>query len=376
MPILKTISRIRKSLRIRYHQKLSKYLTQKNGWRSENPILVIESDDWGAEHVPSYDVIKKVLAGGEPSDYDFDGLESSDDIEKLCDILSSCRNLKGNRPVFTANFIMSNPDYLEIKKSDYKSFVYKTISDSFNHEVNSSVLWKSYKQAISRGLFVPQLHGLFHFNVRRWMEKIKNQEPDTMKAFDYMMVGRTEDESGIGISGMAPIYHAEEQEIRKLIEAGTKLFENVFGIKSFTSIAPCYAWASPLTELLFRQFGVNAIQGKEFQYLPNKKIKSHYLGEIGPGGVIYLTRNCVLEPVVGKTTAKECFKQITFAFRNNLPAIICSHRINYTSRVNKEKRELGLKTLHEVLQKVVVCFPNVEFLSSDQLAKKILKLIY
>lgn len=366
--------RIKKSASIRFNRYRSNRLNLKAGWRSENPVLVIESDDWGAEHIPSRDILKKSPGLGENlSEYDFDGLESTEDIEELCATLRTYRNAKGNSAVITANFIMANPDYRQIQKNNFKKFIYKRIDDGFNHETDIATLWKSYRKAIDSGVFVPQFHGLLHFNVKNWMERLQNHDPDTINAFNLTMIGGEQEDFGIGIRGMEPAYHTTEDELHPLIEEGMKIFKVVFGFTSFTSIAPCYAWISPQTELLFTEFGIRAVQGKEFQYLPDGTMEPHYTGQYGPGGILYLTRNCILEPTVGKTTADGCFEQIVFAFKNKLPAIICSHRINYTSRVDRRVRNLGLKILSDVLRKVVQYFPEVEFLSSEQLAKRILK---
>ena len=98
----------------------------------------------------------------------------------------------------------------------------------------------------------------------------------------------------------------------------------------------------------------------------------HYLGELGFRGILYLTRNCMLEPVTNNTTAEQCIFKIATLFEKGFPAILSSHRINYTSRVSAEARDKGLAVLDSVLKKVKEMFSEVEFLSSDKLAERIL----
>ena len=65
-------------------------------------------------------------------------------------------------------------------------------------------------------------------------------------------------------------------------------------------------------------------------------------------------------------------EQICRAFSYKMPAVVCSHRLNYTSRVSDSIRDKGLTVLAGVLEKVLHKFPEAEFLSSDKLASRIL----
>ena len=50
--------RVQKSRKLRWYQWRGQKLNQRLGWRSNRPILVIESDDWGAEHIPGPEVLE------------------------------------------------------------------------------------------------------------------------------------------------------------------------------------------------------------------------------------------------------------------------------------------------------------------------------
>ena len=60
-------------------------------------------------------------------------------------------------------------------------------------------------------------------------------------------------------------------------------------------------------------------------------------------------------------------QQIEAAFRWNLPANISSHRVNFCGHIDPKNRETGLKALKELLDAIVKRWPEVEFMSSDQL---------
>ena len=88
----------------------------------------------------------------------------------------------------------------------------------------------------------------------------------------------------------------------------------------------------------------------------------------------YFYRNCVFEQALnhnaGKTDEEiinKILSDIDFAFSCNKPAIICTHRINYTSGIDAQSRNAGLKLLDKLLCEVEQRYSNIEFLSSDEL---------
>jgi hypothetical protein len=55
----------------------------------------------------------------------------------------------------------------------------------------------------------------------------------------------------------------------------------------------------------------------------------------------------------------------------NKPAIISTHRINFTSRLNPENREKNIVLFKELLENVIQKWPDVEFLSTPELGNLI-----
>ena len=368
--------RIHKSQSLWWYSRRGRKLNYQFGWQSEHPVLVIESDDWGAERVPGPDVIREMQGTGfYPKNLTAvcDGIERPNDVDRLCDVLNSHKDSGRNPAVITANFVMANPDFLAIRESNYSVFKAKIIDEGWNHEQDSAALWQSYRNGFRSGLIVPQLHGMLHFCPDEWLRKLRQGDAVSLKAFSLQMIGEREDIASVGREGMGAIYHVEAEAINRLVEEGLGAFKRVFGMDSITTIAPCYAWRSPETEEALLLQRIRVMQGREYQILPGWKMKAHYLGERGPGGTLYLVRNCLLEPVDAMTTVEQCIAQIEESFRSGLPAIICSHRMNYSSRVSTKFRDKGLSTLDGVLKQITKEFPDVEFLSSDKLALRILE---
>ena len=60
-------------------------------------------------------------------------------------------------------------------------------------------------------------------------------------------------------------------------------------------------------------------------------------------------------------------RRINIAFRWNKPAVICSHRINFMGALDEKNRNDNLLLLKDLLRHIKKTWPDVEFMTSDQL---------
>jgi hypothetical protein len=60
-------------------------------------------------------------------------------------------------------------------------------------------------------------------------------------------------------------------------------------------------------------------------------------------------------------------QQIQADFRWNKPALISSHRVNFCGHIDPKNREKGLGDLKALLKAIVQKWPEVEFVSVNQL---------
>jgi hypothetical protein len=156
-----------------------------------------------------------------------------------------------------------------------------------------------------------------------------------------------------------------------VIEEGIRRFEDQFGFKSLSTIAPNCAWTND-AEKYWSKNGVRFIQGPYCQEVITRnvcKYKPHYLGEVLRYGGIYMARNCVFEPARNNNDDqwKRSIKQISQAFSLKHPAVITSHRLNYSGSINEANRYKGLIQLNKLLKEVTKRWPEVHFLSSAEL---------
>jgi len=161
------------------------------------------------------------------------------------------------------------------------------------------------------------------------------------------------------------------------LEEAADIFRVTFGFASSSFIAPSYIWDSVIEKTL-RNVGVKYIQGISYQYIPNPgnpwyRRKFHYTGQSNSLGQHYLVRNAFFEPTLipDADTVGECMRRIALAFKWGKPAIIGSHRVNFIGSLNEANRNKNLILLRELLNRICSNWPDVEFLSSDQLGDQL-----
>lgn len=364
----KTISRLRSAL--------SRNFINIPGWRTKRKIVVIESDDWGSIRIPSKEVYSKFLAKGfdiSGSDYNkLDTIESNDDLSMLYEVLHSFKDSRGNPPAITANIVVGNPDFQKIRQSDFTEYYFEPVTETlrrYPQRDNVEALWK---QGDSDGLFHPQFHGREHVNVVRWMNALRQRTPEIMFTFDCETTF-----SGDGDYNFMEVLdfntHDDLTKMKVSLSEGLDLFEQIFGYRSKSFIPPCYTWSGDIEETLHKN-GVKYIQGIVVQLIPKgtfrkNKRKYHFLGNRNSIGQYFLIRNCFFEPSLSNNSdlVDECLNRIKIAFRWNKPAVISSHRLNYMGALDEKNRSRNLTLLNDLLKSIIKRWPDVEFMTSDQL---------
>jgi hypothetical protein len=157
------------------------------------------------------------------------------------------------------------------------------------------------------------------------------------------------------------------------IHDGVNLFQNFFqdGPKIFT---PPNGQFPIGLEPILRQNGIEAIVRPRFARLSPGKGNRLVLfdGSLNRRGLINHIRNCQFEPTLFNTIDKsvaKCLNQIDSAFKFRKPAVISSHRVNFSTGVSQLNGEFGLRSLRKLLQAIVKKWPDVRFISSRELIK-------
>jgi len=352
------------------------------GWRTKKKIVVIASDDWGSIRMPSKEVYNQLLKEGYRPDNDpylkYDSLANEDDLSALFDVLSSVKDKNGNHAVLTANCVVANPDFKRIKESEFSQYYYEPFTETLKHYPQHQHSFKLWKEGMEQGLFHPQFHGREHLNVAQWMKGLQNGDKLLHKAFEHEMISISS-LPGILRFGYMEAFDCfnkiEEDGQRNIVTEGLDLFEKTFGFKSKSFIAPCYTWPCSLEKELHEN-GVQTIQGLVYQSVPklNGSLhtycrKKHFMGTKNALGQTYLVRNAFFEPSQYGVNAEsiECLRRINIAFKWNKPAIISAHRLNFIGNIDSKNRSRNLENFKLLLHTVTKVWPDVEFMTSDQL---------
>ncbi|PZW43775.1 hypothetical protein LX95_00099 [Mesonia algae] len=351
------------------------------GWKTRRKIVVIESDDWGSIRIPSKESIETLKRKGFKVDrcpyMQNDSIESDEDLESLF----CCLENRKKKPVITANFLTANPDFDKIRESNFQKYYNETLDDTLKKYTGRENVKKLWQEGIDNKIFIPQLHGREHLNIDAWMHDLQKGNKETLEAFKLNIFGvsanivtesRDSYQAAFGISKGGYSY-----SYKNILSEAYNQFHKLFGFASKTFIAPNYTWDEEIENYL-AELGVTHIQGVSAQRVPNHSkdsliIKRNYLGKTNQSGQKYLIRNVVFEPFSNATKdwVGLSLKEIENSFFWNKPAIISIHRVNFIGSINANNRKLNLALFNELLDEIEKRWPEVEYLSSNELAKLI-----
>ena len=360
-------------------QSLKSYLaaskTNAKGISVKQKLVIIESDDWGAIRTPSSEAVKAFQKKGLEignSIYKVDALESEDDLELLFEVLSKHKGSNGLPAKITANAIMANPDFDKIRASNFMEFHYEKFTETFKKYPNHANNLNLWMQGKSEGIFQPQFHGREHLNYKRWLRVLQQKNEAALFCFDWNATySGKEDYSFMEAYDWDTRDDIKEQ--KTVIADGLQLFKDTFHEASKSFIAPCYNW-DPMIEQTLKENGVTWLQGIRSQLIPTGTFDQyiplkHTFGETNSFGLRYNVRNCIFEPSMNpnRDWVNSCLAQISSAFHWNKPAVICAHRINFIGYIDPKNRDKGLRDLDTLLKTIVRKWPDVQFISTDQL---------
>lgn len=364
---------------------IRKNLVNIPGWRTNEKLVVFESDDWGSIRMPSLDAYQSLLREGVPVDKHkftlLDALESKEDLEMLFETLLSFKDSKGNHPVITANTLTANPDFAKIRESNFKDYYYQTIDLTYREYGEIDLLDYWQKEGIAKKLLHPQFHGREHLHPGRWLRVLRSgSEHDILGFNKRALLGEMNDNKrGRTTKYMAAFeYHDEKEkkDVELITEEGLSLFKKIFGFQSKSFAASQSIWGDHLNKTLYENGVLFHQLGQQF--VPHNggiHKKDRFWGAESVEGMLYWRRNCTFEPYKNQNSDRhieDCLKEMEIAFRWGKPAVINSHRINYVGRLNENHRHQSLKKLNSLLSAITKKWPDVEFMTSEKLGEVIL----
>ena len=363
-------------------RKLIKELSNIPDWKTKRRIVVIESDDWGTLRMPSMDAFRRLEEAGlelrkgtgEAERFNMnDNLATGKDLESLFEVLSSVKDSRGNPAVLTPVSIVGNPDFQKIEASGFQDYYYEPFTETLKRSPGCENSFELWKEGIEKKLFVPQMHGREHLNVLAWMKALRAGDKQARLAFKEGVWGFIP-ESFPAVSYLAAYLLDDPEDMdfhKKVLAEGLQLFEEIFAYKAVFFVPPNGVFNNSLNKTLAEN-GIKFRSGSKIQSetLGSGKTKNrlHYHGQKDRHGIRYIVRNSVFEPSkAGIDWEDTCLNDVNSAFRWNKPAIISTHRVNFVGALHPENRDKGLGQLSRLLKQIVKNWPDVEFMTTEQL---------
>ena len=359
------------------------------GWKTNRKIIVFSVDDYGNVRLNSKAARANLDKAGMKiySRFDtLDTLETKQDLEELFEVLNSVKDKNGRNAVFTPFALPCNINFEKVEGNNFQKFEYETLPETYSKLAIEQPeayfgAWEKWQEGIQKGFLKPQFHGREHVNLSIFNDKLKNKDEQIITALKNKSYTSISDDDYPTKSSFAAFDFwdvSENQNLKSIVIDGLQKFEEVFGYKSNYFTPPVFNIHHSLFPTL-KQNGVDfidlALYRKEHQGFGKYKKSLNYTGKKTNEGLTNMVRNVVFEPTEdrGIDWVDFTLKQIETAFRWNKPAIISSHRVNFCGHIDEKNREKGLKSLERLLQEIVKKWPDVEFMSADELGNCIVK---
>ncbi|QKK02928.1 MAG: hypothetical protein HND55_09895 [Pseudomonadota bacterium] len=238
--------------------------------------------------------------------------------------------------------------------------------------------WALWQEGMERGLLQPQFHGREHLNVELFEHKLRSGAPDLLANVEQdSLTGIAGDPAmpGVGFTHAFGLHDgAALPGHREILTDGLDRFEEVWGFRSKTFTPPAQKLHPALHETA-ESGGVVSID-KPFRCTRamgdgTSRREVNHSGRQREQNHVTVVRNVVFEPGkdMGFDPVKRALQQVAAAFRWHKPAIISSHRVNFCGHLDEANRKRGLEDLRKLLEKITARWPDIEFVSVDELVE-------
>lgn len=368
-------------------QTISNYIKNFSGWRTDRKFVIFSVDDYGNIRIASKQALTNLKNEDIPFTNHFDSLdnlETREDLECLYEILDSVKDKHDNPALFTPYSLPCNIDFDAMAKNDYQEYMYETLPSTYEKLSLKDPkayegTWSIWQEGIDKNLMHPQFHGREHFNLHIFNDLLQKGNKNLIKVLEQKSYVSIPEHKNYSHGWTAAYSFEDKQEANDFLENvadGLERFKEVFGYASKSFTPPAQQFPLHLENEL-SSLGIQYIDRPRSlnRHLGNGKyqMENHKLG--GGEDMIEIVRNVVFEPTTypGRDWVNFTFKQVEAAFRMKKPANISSHRVNFCGHIDENNRKVGLTALKQLLDKIVKKWPEVEFISADQLGDIISK---
>lgn len=312
------------------------------------PVLIFESDDWG----PGSEV-------------------HADHLEEIASILLKYTDSDGRHPIMTLGVILAAPDTKKIKDSKYNTYYRRFLNDKTYAKIKNTMI-----KGVNIGVFDIQLHGLEHYWPSNLMAAV-SQDPKVKDWLEGSTCPETEYlptalQSRWIDSTQMPSSALNAEQIRQAIINEVAVFAETFGFKPNVVVPPTFIWdmtaekAWQNSEIKFLVTPGRRYESRDQHGQPCSLGGSIYNGEHSSSGLIYIVRDEFFEPIQGHTAAK-ALTSLKRKTELGQPTLLEIHRLNFIH--SETQKENALSELDQCIAGAIAAYPNLKFLSTNQLAE-------
>lgn len=313
-------------------------------WRC--PVLVIESDDWGAgmlSQAAALDALRALL--GRHSDH------------------------TGRHPVMTLGVVLAIADTEAIRATAGHEYLRITLDDARQAPVLAAL-----RAGIADGVFVPQLHGMEHY----WPPAVMAAAQTDRRVAVWLAgnsLPRTEDlpsplQSRWTAAAVLPSLPLSIPEINEAAAHETGVFQRIFGMPAQVAVPTTFVW-NDAVERAWAAHGVRCIvtPGTRHEYRnaqgrPAGDGRYILNGERGQDGVLYVVRDQYFEPALGHR-AEQGLAALARQTARARPTLLETHRFNFMG----EPADAAFHELERLLSEACIAYPALRFLSTQEIAE-------
>jgi hypothetical protein len=306
------------------------------------PLLIIESDDWGAGP-----------------------LQQAAALKDIAQVLAAHRDSTGRAPVLNLALVLAVPDGPAIgAQGTY-------VRVELDHPMFADVL-SALRGGQSRGVFALQLHGMEHY----WPPTLMASRDAAAAAWLRLPVPATTErlpshlQSRWVDAGSLPSSALAAAQVREAVADEVRAFERIFAMAPRVVVPPTFVWTRQV-EQAWAELGLECIVTPGWRYtcrgadgLPG--------GDEGPiacgdrcGAIIYLARSDYFEPSRGRDS-KHAMRCLARAAAEGRACVLENHRDNFIQ--DPQQANHSLVELDKLCGEALARHERLRFVSSWELS--------
>lgn len=310
-------------------------------WREpvfKAPVLIVESDDWGAGPASQAAALDRIAA-----------------------VLARHRDQRGRPARMTLALVLAAPEP--------RLAGYRTLADGSFRPVLEAI-----HAGINAGVFAPQLHGMTHFwpdsllaaasrpEVAAWLDR-----PGVSESLPSALQSRWVDAS------VLPSRPHPREEVERAAAAEVALYASLFGSPPQVVVPPTFVW-NETVEAAWARAGValvitpgRRLTGRDAAGAPAFADRSMRNGEAGAGGVRYLVRDEYFEPRDGQRP-EQALAALARKTARGRPCLLETHRWNFLAETGGDL-DSALAALDELHGRALAAYPGLRFSDPAELLR-------